>query len=1262
MKRRWLKWLLIGLAALLLALLLAVAWLGGTSSGLRFALGRAVVALDDRLGYASAEGSLFGGMRLRDVVYEDPAIGRYRIGLVEIAPRSRRLLGGELHLTGLRLDQVEATLPPPDPDAPASTEPFALPEVRLPIDVRVDALLVTGVDVRGHDGVDVVRLDRIEGAGHWRGAAFALERLQVLAPEGELELTAAVDTAADWAGEASIDLRGQWADQPQPIAGRLRVSGPQARPSFVLELIEPSPARLELDWAGTGSDARWQLRADSEDFDLAAVIAEPPVQRIGVALRGTGDRDSADVQGQLRLDGYALELERLAGSWRGRQLDIEALALAEAGGPGRLQAEGRIDFAGATPTGEISAQWQAISPPLDAPFEALAANGSIQASGSLDQLSASVQAAATVDGRPLQLMAQVAGDPGATVQVQTLTLRTGEGSLELTGEVDLQPTLAWRTQVRARRFDPGLLLPDWPGQVELDGSSEGRLAGDGRVVGSLVVDRLGGRLRGRPLAGSGEVVLAADGQVDAGLDLRLGDNRIELEGRLAPVLDARVQLALPEPGLLLDGASGRAEADLEIAGTWPDVAVAGRIDGAGLALGENRIGTLAVELDARSDLTGANTVQVRAGDLVLAGEAIETLRLDGSGSAGANRLELAANGDRGRIELDLAGRWDAQALRWSGELAALELAATGLPEPLALAAPAELIVAPDQASLARACLRAATSGLCLDGDWQRDRGGEFGYELSRLPLAWLLAAGPERDLAVDGELAGRGRFAIAADGALSGSGTVQAPPGRLHVPGTGRELLAWSAIDGSVELDGGRTSLDATVALNPAGVIRARLASTAGEGGGALDGEVELELDDLALLDLVSNDILEPVGRVRGRLDIGGTRAAPALQGRIDLTGFGAELPALGLRLRDSQVALRAGSGNRIEVEGRLGTGADNALALGGWFGMPVDGRLPMALTIQGTDVLVADLPAARVVASPDLTVVSNERGLQVRGSVAIPQARIAPEQFEAGAAAASSDVVVIDPEALPDADADAGEAPAALPVYATVTVTLGDRVEIDAYGLEGRLSGELVVRERPGRPTSARGEIVVTGTYQAYGQDLDIERGRLLFTGGPIDNPLLDIRAVRRVGTVTAGLAVTGTALRPVLEVYSVPAMDQAEALSYLVLGRPLRQATSSADQDLLGTAATAVTNAGGDLLAKALGARLGLDDVGVGNSRDLGAGALTLGKYLSPKLYLGYGRSLFDGSQLVTLRYKLTGRLEAEVQSGTRENKAGLNYSYER
>lgn len=57
-RRRWLRWLVVGLAALLLALVLLVAWLGGTGSGLRFVLGRTAILLDDNLRWRSAQGSL----------------------------------------------------------------------------------------------------------------------------------------------------------------------------------------------------------------------------------------------------------------------------------------------------------------------------------------------------------------------------------------------------------------------------------------------------------------------------------------------------------------------------------------------------------------------------------------------------------------------------------------------------------------------------------------------------------------------------------------------------------------------------------------------------------------------------------------------------------------------------------------------------------------------------------------------------------------------------------------------------------------------------------------------------------------------------------------------------------------------------------------------------------------------------------------------------------------------------------------------------
>jgi translocation and assembly module TamB len=43
-----------------------------------------------------------------------------------------------------------------------------------------------------------------------------------------------------------------------------------------------------------------------------------------------------------------------------------------------------------------------------------------------------------------------------------------------------------------------------------------------------------------------------------------------------------------------------------------------------------------------------------------------------------------------------------------------------------------------------------------------------------------------------------------------------------------------------------------------------------------------------------------------------------------------------------------------------------------------------------------------------------------------------------------------------------------------------------------------------------------------------------------------------------------------------------------------------------------------------------------------------MTVGKYLSPDLYVSYGRSLFNDQFLVSARYGLTKQLEIESKTG--------------
>ena len=65
---------------------------------------------------------------------------------------------------------------------------------------------------------------------------------------------------------------------------------------------------------------------------------------------------------------------------------------------------------------------------------------------------------------------------------------------------------------------------------------------------------------------------------------------------------------------------------------------------------------------------------------------------------------------------------------------------------------------------------------------------------------------------------------------------------------------------------------------------------------------------------------------------------------------------------------------------------------------------------------------------------------------------------------------------------------------------------------------------------------------------------------------------------------------------------------------------------------------------------------------SRALGSSVLSVGKYLSPRLYVGYGVSLLGTGQVVMLRYLLRKGFDIQVESSTVENRASVNWTREK
>ena len=308
----------------------------------------------------------------------------------------------------------------------------------------------------------------------------------------------------------------------------------------------------------------------------------------------------------------------------------------------------------------------------------------------------------------------------------------------------------------------------------------------------------------------------------------------------------------------------------------------------------------------------------------------------------------------------------------------------------------------------------------------------------------------------------------------------------------------------------------------------------------------------------------------------------------------------------------------------------------------------------MGDKFQVADLRDNQVYVTPDLQMKLAPNEVVVDGTVRIPKAAFGLHSQNAGVVETSPDVVLV------NAPADAPKPEPRWKIIAQVRVVLGDEVTFSGFGLNAKIAGDVALVEIPGQPATARGEVrVVKGKYDAYGQKLDVDRGRLVFVGGPVTNPGIDARAVRKIEQITAGIEIRGTLQAPQLTLFSDPAMNQSDTLSYLLFGHPLEGANATEGRSLA-AAALALRLTGGDALAQRIGSAFGIEEVGIesgttgttgttGNAATTGqSAALVLGKQLSPRLYINYSIGLFTPTNVAHLKYKLSQRWSLEAQSG--------------
>jgi autotransporter translocation and assembly factor TamB len=116
--------------------------------------------------------------------------------------------------------------------------------------------------------------------------------------------------------------------------------------------------------------------------------------------------------------------------------------------------------------------------------------------------------------------------------------------------------------------------------------------------------------------------------------------------------------------------------------------------------------------------------------------------------------------------------------------------------------------------------------------------------------------------------------------------------------------------------------------------------------------------------------------------------------------------------------------------------------------------------------------------------------------------------------------------------------------------IDLGPAFYIRGMGLDTRIDGAVRLRS-DGRSIRATGVVEARdGVFEGFGQKLAIERGRVNFQG-PVENPGLDVLALRRGLPVEVGVTITRTAQNPLIRLHSDEGLPDFQILSWLVLGR---------------------------------------------------------------------------------------------------------------
>lgn len=1246
------KWLAGWLFALLFSAAITGYWLLNSQSGLQWAFSAIQHLSSGTIQFTDVQGTLHD-MRIENIHFISDEF-QLTMQNVRIAWNPADLFQKQIRIDRLSAETVRIHQLP----AAADTAPRTPPEsLHIPLALMIHTLTIDSTQLipAESDGTGLV-IANLMLSLESDGQHHQLQSLNFQTPWGTVSALAELngDSPFDLSAHIGISDTGPWSDTHAVITGNLE------HMTIQVSANQPAVTRdLRIQLRPFAANPLMQLHAAFAQLNPASFVSGAPDADLSVSAHLI-QNDSGQLEGNIRIENHAaaalndgglpfsaISTQALITSEFLQLQDIHALMTAD----GLIR--GNLIWQWGEQSASADLQVEQLNPQhIDSRMQAMQVSGQINLSGDTQMQSARIN----LKDKSVNLTAAMIKS-GDNIALEQFNLQRNQSQLTGQGKFVLDQEQSFELSGSLANFNIADFIQTPDSNLNATIQLSGKLSP--HISGLLKYRIQKSRLAKSPVTGQGEIAFSGSDRFDGKAELTAGSNHFLAQGGTGESGNTfRLTVNAPALAQLGLGLSGDLQTLMTFSGSLESPDFDLKLTSKQLHLpGNQHFSGLVADVHLQKDAIALNV----AAESYAAQEktAIEHLIVEIYGKVSHHTLSAKARINEDiAVQLTAAGGIDRktpwQSMRWNGQLTGLSSVGK---MPVQLLAPAAFSGSAQSVSLGPARLSISNGFINIGQlhwtpkDWKTQ--GDFsGIAL----LPGMQPASNQSNL----QLGGYWNFTSGPQ--LTGSLHIHREQGDWHLPGEIPQPLGLEKLQLKVAAQQGNLTGELELSSQLAGTAAAHLtlplkqANTGWTVSGEtpLHGEVIAHISNLKWADGILGDSINANGQLQVQASIKGTLKQPDFSGTVSGKALSVALLEQGIHLQQGSLIahfhqadlkidrLHFVTPHEAPPDRRLFKNLELNDTSGS---MTITGDVGLVSKNSRLDFTINQLPLTHktdywmIVSGAGETRLEDNH-LNIRGTISADAGLL--RQPPEGRPELSEDIVFV------NAPKQTGQN---LPLHLNMNFNLGEQFYLRASGLEGRLAGQLQIQNDKNNILKVNGSIAAQDTtYKAYGQNLTVKRGIVSFQG-PLDDPGLNILAVREGLQVEAGVEVMGSVRHPRVKLVSVPSVPDTEKLSWIVLGR--KPDTGGLDTSVLLAAAGSILGGQSgsgitDQITKALGVdEITLKQAGIGSSLTGQIGVV--GKRISSRAYLSYERGLTASTMGITkLTYNLTPRVTIVTQAG--------------